>query len=678
MADAIKTVYTYNLDGTKKDFNVPFEYLARKFVRVTLIGKDRKILVLNQDYRFASKTTITTTQAWGQAQGYSYIEVRRYTSATERLIDYTDGSILRAYDLNISQLQTIHVAEEARDLTADTIGVNNDGELDARGRRIVNLVDATHDRDAVTFGQVKQMSNGAWNARNQAEAFKNQAQGFRNEAEVSRNAAEAAKARAGASELKAKDWASKANGQVVEGGLYSAMHYANASKTSADASARSQTAAAESQRHAANSQAAAATSQTGAAKEAQFAKEWASKPRNQVVGDNLYSARHYAEVAKEESGKLGNMNALAGAIQNVSGTNVDFKGAVTVNSFQVRSQGVELYGNTPFIDFHYGNDAGDYTHRIITTADAFSFTRNIGVSGNVHASGQLTGTQVNLPNGAYVNSSSSRKHSRNTTSRYVDTFVWDGNNRGVVMEWGSGYGSGQGYLMFLQRQNENAKAELSVNGSISAATNVNAGGQLIAHAASDGFRLESPRADQASYLLSRTAGQNEWYVGKGGAGHEVTLHSYKLNTNIVLTANSINANRTLISAGEVQAGSGKARFAADGNIYGSQWGNQWLRQFLDNTYKHKNAGWTVVWQGGALGGGASANLSQDVRWKTIWLRIGGGENRYMPVKVGPDGQYYVGGWGDGWLKFQIYNNGRGFKNIQDKTTVPTQIVVENV
>ncbi|MFZ5164960.1 phage tail protein [Enterobacter hormaechei] len=41
------------------------------------------------------------------------------------------------------------------------------------------------------------------------------------------------------------------------------------------------------------------------------------------------------------------------------------------------------------------------------------------------------------------------------------------------------------------------------------------------------------------------------------------------------------------SSGEVQAGGGKARLAADGNIYGSKWGNQWLDAYLRNTYQPK-------------------------------------------------------------------------------------------
>ncbi|MCR4244748.1 phage tail protein [Enterobacter hormaechei subsp. steigerwaltii] len=43
----------------------------------------------------------------------------------------------------------------------------------------------------------------------------------------------------------------------------------------------------------------------------------------------------------------------------------------------------------------------------------------------------------------------------------------------------------------------------------------------------------------------------------------------------------------IYSSGEVQAGGGKARLAADGNIYGEKWGNQWLDAYLRNTYQPK-------------------------------------------------------------------------------------------
>ena len=176
---APKTVLTYPLNGTLKDFAIPFEYLARKFVVVTLIGATRRVLVLNSEYRFTTKKQITTTTAWGPAQGFENIEIRRMTSATERLVDFSDGSILRAYDLNTAQIQSLHIAEEARDLTADTIGVNNDGDLDARGRRIVNLADATQPDHAVTLRQEQ-----AWAASTLA--YKNAAEASASASEISR------------------------------------------------------------------------------------------------------------------------------------------------------------------------------------------------------------------------------------------------------------------------------------------------------------------------------------------------------------------------------------------------------------------------------------------------------------------------------------------------------------
>ncbi|MGM2776550.1 phage tail fiber domain-containing protein, partial [Bacillus cereus group sp. Bce015] len=58
---AITTIYTYPLTGSQREFTVPFEYLARRFVVLTLIGQDRKELVLATDFRFISKTIVQTT-----------------------------------------------------------------------------------------------------------------------------------------------------------------------------------------------------------------------------------------------------------------------------------------------------------------------------------------------------------------------------------------------------------------------------------------------------------------------------------------------------------------------------------------------------------------------------------------------------------------------------------------
>lgn len=289
MANKISTVRTYPLNGAV-DFTITFEYLARKFVRVTLIGKDRKELVLNQDYRFTTKTQITTSRAWTAADGYQMIEIRRFTSASDRLVDFADGSILRAYDLNISQIQTLHVADEARDLTADTIGVNNDGNLDARGRRIVNVADPVDEYDALNLRTVKQWNDGAYQSYVKALS----------EADRAKSEAD-----------RAQQEATKANNFAVHSEQYGIR--------SENAAARSETARDR-----------AISAETNSASSAQ--KALTSEGQAAAHNDASRQSRIKAEEARDrsiiEANKLGNMNDFAGALESVDGNNVTFKGEI--------------------------------------------------------------------------------------------------------------------------------------------------------------------------------------------------------------------------------------------------------------------------------------------------------------------------------------------------------------
>lgn len=310
MATNIKTVMTYQLNGATTDFAIPFEYLARKFVQVTLIGVDRKVLVLNQDYRFSTKALISTTRAWGPADGYQLIEIRRYTSATERLVDFTDGSILRAYDLNISQIQTLHVAEEARDLTADTIGVNNDGNLDARGRRIVNVANAVDPQDAITLGQVQAWNNSAYQSAQNARASEDRAWQHKEAARVSDEHATSQATSANNANAWAKKWATDVN--VVEIGpggesLRSSKTYSEWAK--------------------------------GDAAAAYSAKELALTYRNDAetfknqAATSAVNAKTSEDRAILEASKLGNMNNLAASIESAPGT----------GDFYVKWKGIHVF-----------------------------------------------------------------------------------------------------------------------------------------------------------------------------------------------------------------------------------------------------------------------------------------------------------------------------------------------
>lgn len=152
------TYTTLPLDGTTREFTIPFEYLTRRFVNATLIGATRKPLVLNVDFRFVTPTKLSTTVAWGPADGYDTIEIRRATSATERLVDFNDGSILRSTDLNISQVQAIHIAEEGRDISSQAM-LNNLISWDALNLRIRNVANPTGAQDAATKSYVDSTSS---------------------------------------------------------------------------------------------------------------------------------------------------------------------------------------------------------------------------------------------------------------------------------------------------------------------------------------------------------------------------------------------------------------------------------------------------------------------------------------------------------------------------------------
>lgn len=300
MANVIKTVFTYPLDGTTTDFTIPFEYLARKFVVVTLIGQDRKELVVTTDYRFATRTTISLTRAWGPADNYQSIEIRRYTSASERLVDFSDGSILRATDLNVAQIQTLHVAEEARDLTADTIGVNNDGDLDARGRKIVNLADGVDAGDAVSYGQLERWNTSALNSANNAKTSENNAKTSETNSKASENAAKTSETNSATnatnssdSALLAQKWAINGVDVPVTTGLYSAFHWATKSGGFANASMG--------YRDAANLSAIAAkASEDASATNAANAKSDADRAQTANPDNQLKKAENLNDVANKD------------------------------------------------------------------------------------------------------------------------------------------------------------------------------------------------------------------------------------------------------------------------------------------------------------------------------------------------------------------------------------------
>lgn len=170
------TIIIYEGDGTTTDFTVPFDYLKKSFVTVrlgtgtTLTGGDYGDT--GSDYYFLDKTTIRLKVA--PASGES-LTIRRYTSATERVVTFKDASILKATDLDTSQVQAFHIAEEGRDILEDSLSVNREGNWDAKGKRIINVGDAVSDSDAMTYGIYKADALGAFHSKIAAEKARDRA-----------------------------------------------------------------------------------------------------------------------------------------------------------------------------------------------------------------------------------------------------------------------------------------------------------------------------------------------------------------------------------------------------------------------------------------------------------------------------------------------------------------------
>ncbi|QDB73379.1 tail fibers protein [Klebsiella phage IME304] len=150
MDQDIKTVIQYPVGTT--EFDIPFDYLSRKFVRVSLVSDDNRRLLSNiTEYRYVSKTRVKLLV---ETDGFDRVEIRRLTSASERVVDFSDGSVLRAADLNVSQIQSAHIAEEARDAALMAMPQDDAGNLDARNRRIVRLAPGVEGTDAINKNQL--------------------------------------------------------------------------------------------------------------------------------------------------------------------------------------------------------------------------------------------------------------------------------------------------------------------------------------------------------------------------------------------------------------------------------------------------------------------------------------------------------------------------------------------
>ena len=180
------TIIIYQGDGNTTSFTIPFDYLKKTFVKVFLDTstelKGGSSSDATADYYFKDATTIQLTKIVPTST--QTITIRRYTSATERVASFRDGSVLYAKDLDTSQVQAFHIAEECRDIRNDALTVDRNGNWDAKKKRITRVGDPVETTDAANkkyVDSVVDMQKTLSEYEATTKGYRDESEGFRNE-----------------------------------------------------------------------------------------------------------------------------------------------------------------------------------------------------------------------------------------------------------------------------------------------------------------------------------------------------------------------------------------------------------------------------------------------------------------------------------------------------------------
>ena len=245
----LKTSVTYAGTGSQTQYDFPFDYLRKSFVKITIDD----VLQDTSAYSVDNRSVLFNT---APASG-SIIVIYRETD-TERLVSWADASVLKASDMTISQVQQLHILEEGQDWSKqNSIYLDEtDKAWEGANHRVKNVAYPVEDNDVVTKGYMESVQGGFISANTALKDEATKQAGIAttkaNEASASAGAAKTSETNAASSETLARRWA-EASDSPDGTTSKSAKTWAGEASASASAAKTSETNAKSSETNAASS-----------------------------------------------------------------------------------------------------------------------------------------------------------------------------------------------------------------------------------------------------------------------------------------------------------------------------------------------------------------------------------------------------------------------------------------
>ena len=142
-------------------YSIPFEYLDRADVKVSVNGVDTTDAASTHTFTFANDTQISLSPNDASGINANGVRIYRETNTDQLDVTFFPGSAIRAADLNKNFEQNNFATQEVKERFLDRTGGEMEGTLDMGGYRIINGADPVDLTDLATKGYVGSQSWGA-------------------------------------------------------------------------------------------------------------------------------------------------------------------------------------------------------------------------------------------------------------------------------------------------------------------------------------------------------------------------------------------------------------------------------------------------------------------------------------------------------------------------------------